>query len=56
VAFDVWSFVGGNLTGTAKMSAVGRVFLKGAERVVREQYEDRRRLTLQRKALDDRHA
>jgi ornithine carbamoyltransferase len=36
------------------MYAVGRVFLKGGQRVVREQSEERQRLTdAQHKALDD---
>ena len=53
VVFDAWSFMGGN-AGAAAMYAVGRVRLKGAERVVRDQYEDRRRLTdAQRKAPGD---
>jgi hypothetical protein len=54
MAFDVWSFVGGNVTGAAAMHAVGRVFLKGAELAVRDQSEDRWRLTgAQRKPLDE---
>lgn len=53
MAFDVWSFVGGNVTGAAAMYAIGRVVLKAAERVVRDKYEDRRKLTeTQRQALD----
>ena len=45
---------GWKVSGAAALCAVGWVFLKGAERVVGDQYEDRRRLTdAQRKALDD---